>query len=216
MDTTATFIEAIQQGNLAQVEQMLQNDSSLVNASTTNGVSAVLIAVYYGEPAIADLLIKQGASLDIFGAAATGQLDRLKTLIEQNPSLVNAIAPDGFQPLGLASFFGHLQAAKLLLAHGAEVNSPSNNAQKVQPLHSAVANQHLEIAKMLLEHGADVNAVQQDGYTPLHEAAQNGQIEMVKLLLSYHANKVPQLSDGQTPLNLAVQKGHQEIADLLR
>ena len=90
------------------------------------------------------------------------------------PAWPTAYAPDGFTALGLASFFGHREAAELLLAAGARVNDASRNPMRVAPLHSALAGGHAEIVELLLDAGADVNAVQADGYTPLHEAAQNG------------------------------------------
>lgn len=56
------------------------------------------------------------AELDIFEAAATGSTGRVKDLLESNPHQLNAYNVDGFHPLGLASFFGHYDTAKLLLS----------------------------------------------------------------------------------------------------
>lgn len=215
METVQKFLEAVIEGNIALVEELVARDPSLVNARSESGVAAVLLAIYYNEPTIAELLIAKGADLNIFEASAAGKLDRVRDLLDENPSLLNAYAPDGFQPLGLASFFGHGPVVELLLSRGAEVNSPSANAQRVMPLHSAVANQHIEIARALLDHGADVNAKQADEFTPLHEAAQNGQLEMVKLLLAYGANKAAKKTDGQTAHAIAFEKGYQEVAELL-
>lgn len=215
MEDSRDFFQAIQEGDSQLVEQMLARDLSLANAKSQNGTSAVLTAIYYGESAIAETLIARGAHLDVFEAAAAGKFGRVKELIENDPSLVNAYAADGFQPLGLAAFFGHLPVVELLLAEGAEVNSASRNKMRVMPLHSAVAGQHLEISRALLEHGAEVNARQADDFTPLHEAAQNGQVEMVELLLSYGADKHAKKSDGQTALSIAREKGYEKVAALL-
>jgi uncharacterized protein len=216
MNTIEEFVEAIKEGDFHRVQQMIEQDPSLTDAKSSSGVSAILLALYYGSPAIAELLIAQDASLDIFEAAAAGKLNRVRLLLDEQPSLVNAFASDGFQPLGLAAFFGHAHIVELLLARGAEVNSASANAQRVMPLHSAVAGQHVEVARMLLEHGADVNAKQQDEFTPLHEAAQNGQLEMIQLLLAFGAKKDQQKSDGQTAFSIALEKGFSEAADLLK
>ena len=216
MENISSFIEAIKEGNLKEVERLLDGTQSLVNAKNENGVSAVLVSVYYGEPAITDLLIQRGAELDIFEASAAGHKNRVAELLAQDKSLANAYAPDGFQPLGLACFFGHTSIVTLLLTHGADVNSPSRNSSRVQPLHSAVAGRHLEIARTLLEHGADVNALQQDSFAPIHEAAQNGDIAMIKLLISQHANLTMKKSDGQTALDIALEKGYIKAAELLR
>ena len=215
MDRTQEFIEAIKVGNTVEIEELLDQDPALVNAKSETGISAVLLAIYYGRPAMGELLITRGALLNIFEASAVGKFDRVKELVDGQPDLVNAYADDGFQPLGLASFFGHEEVAELLLSKGARVNSASKNAQRVMPLHSAVAGGHVAIAKTLLARGADVNARQADDFSPLHGAAQNGQLAMVKLLLG-HGAEVNAKGGGRTPLVIALEQGHQDVVALLR
>ena len=108
-------------------------------------------------------------------------------MLDDDPALANAWAEDGFQPLGLASFFGHPDVARVLIERGAEVNSASRNAMKVMPLHSAAATSdpavRYELAELLLDAGADPNARQQDEYTPLMAADQHGDTRLRELLL---------------------------------
>ena len=150
-------------------------------------MSELLQAIYQGDQALADELLAADPELDVFEAAAVGRTDRLRELLDAEPDLVNAWAGDGFQPLGLASFFGHVEAARLLVERGAEVNSASRNDMKVMPLHSAAAtgdpDTRYELAKLLLEHGADPNARQQDDYTPLMAAEHNGDERLRRLLV---------------------------------
>src|SRR5512135_3096541 len=145
---------------MAEVAQRLEVEPALVNARDENGLSAVLTAAYYQEPDIARLLVQRGAELNVFEACAVGELPRVQALVKQQPDLINAYAPDGFQPLGLAAFFGHTDMVEFLLSQGAAVNSPSRNAMRVMPLHSAIANRRSAIVRLLLDHGADVNAAQ--------------------------------------------------------
>jgi uncharacterized protein len=156
-------------------------------------MSELLQAVYQGDKTRADELLAADPELDVFEAAAVGRTDRLRELLAADPGLANAWAEDGFQPLGLASFFGHVEAARLLVERGAEVNSPSRNEMKVMPLHSAAATQdpdaRYELAKLLLEHGADSNARQQDDYTPLMAAEQHGDERLTELLLEHGATR---------------------------
>lgn len=154
-------------------------------------MSELLQAVYRGDETRVDELLTEDPELDVFEAAAVGRTERLRELLDEEPDLANAWAGDGFQPLGLASFFGHVEAARLLVDRGAEVNSASRNDMKVMPLHSAAAtvdpDARFELAKLLLEHGADPNARQQDEYTPLMAADQHGDERLRKLLVEHGA-----------------------------
>src|SRR5512146_1334035 len=122
---TTLFFEAIKQGKLDDVESILALNPDLARTQDAGGLSPVLTAIYYGQPAIADRIIASGAPLTLFEASAAGRLSEVRALLEEAPAQVNAWAPDGFQPLGLACFFGHTEVVEFLLARGAEVNYPS-------------------------------------------------------------------------------------------
>ncbi len=217
MTSSPDFFAAIKAGNLAEVTALLEADSALLNAKDETGLSAVLTAAYYQEPSIVQLLVRCGAELNLYEAYAVGELPRVQALIAQQPALANAYAPDGFQPLGLAAFFGQVEIVAFLLDHGAEVNSPSHNSMRVMPLHSAIANRRTEIVKLLLDYRADVNATQADDFTPLHEAAQNGLLDVTRWLLDRGASVNARLSsNGKTPLVLAVEHKHEAVAELLQ
>jgi ankyrin repeat protein len=156
-------------------------------------MSELLQAVYQGDQPRVEELLAADPELDVFEAAGVGRADRVRELLDQDPSLANAWAEDGFQPLGLASFFGHVEAARLLVERGAEVNSASRNEMKVMPLHSAAAaddpEARYELAKLLLEAGAEPNARQQDDFTPLMAADQSGDERLAQLLEEHGARR---------------------------
>ena len=156
-------------------------------------MSELIQAIYRGDRAQVDELLAAEPDLDVFEAAALGQTERLRELTDEDPSLANAWAEDGYQPLGLASFFGHVETARLLVERGAEVNSASRNDMKVMPLHSAAAADdpevRYEIAKLLLDAGADPNARQQDDFTPLMAAGQTGDDRLAQLLEEHGARR---------------------------
>lgn len=188
MATANDLIEAIKRNDLTAASRLLDNDPTLANARSEDGLSMILWATYYGRANIVELLLNAGAQLDIFEASAVGNAERVAGWLAMKPELANSFAPDGFTPLGLAAFFGHLDVVNALLGAHADPNTPSNNIQQVAPLHSAVAAKHYEIAARLIESGANVNAKQQDGFTPLHGAAQNGDARIVELLLQHGAD----------------------------
>ena len=210
------LLEAVKTGDAILVEQLIGGDPALVDARSDNGFSAVMLAMYYGHPAIATMLVNNGATLNIFEAAAVGKTEIVKAFVTANPPLVKEYAPDGFTALQLASFFGHADAAEALLKAGAQVNAVAQNPQKVMALHSAIAGNHTAVTRVLLAYDADVNATQEAGITPLHESAQNGNLEITEMLLAHGAILNVASADGKTPLALAVDYGHEAVAGLLR
>ncbi len=209
------LLQAIRDGDGAQVKTLLAADPLLAKVHAPSGESAVLLAVYTGHAELVELLLDIGLQLDLFEAAALGKVTRVVQILNEQPGLVNAYATDGFTALGLAAFFGHEMVVKTLLSHGAEVNLRSRNGLMVQPLHSSVANRQLAISETLLAAGADVNSPQQDDFTPLHEAADNGQIDMVRLLLRYGADPQAKNRNGKTSADIATAKGYPAVAKLL-
>jgi uncharacterized protein len=217
---SSSFYQAIRSGDLARVKSLLDQDPALLTRRDEQGVSPILAAIYNNQHAVLGELIRRISNLDIWEASATGHLLRVKELLDQDPSLLNAFSPDGFTPLGLAAFFGRKAILEELIRRGADVNIPSNNTMKVQALHSAVAQQNqalaLQMSEMLLKRGAGVNATQSGGWTPLHEAAFHGEIELVRLLLAWGADETIKSDDGKTPIDLALQQGHADVTEVLQ
>lgn len=206
---------AIRAGDGQAVRDLVGQDRALLTARSPMGVSPVLFAAYYHHPEMAHVLVQEGAALDIFEAAAIGEVGRVAALLDADAGLLDAASPDGFSPLGLACFFGREAVSALLLARGADVNAVSRNAMGVGPLHSAVTGNHTALARTLIGAGADVNAAQQGGFTPLMGAAQNGNAELVRLLLSHGAVPGAVNGEGLSAADLAQEEGHGEVLILL-
>lgn len=215
-DAATDLFAAIHANNLEGVQLLVQAEPELLRAVSPSGLSPVLFAAYYHRPAILQALIEAGAPLNLFEAAAAGQVGKVQELLEADPAQVNAVSPDGFSPLGLAAFFGHGELAAELIGRGADVHAVSRNAMQVQPLHSAVAGNHLGIVQALIAAGADVNAVQQDGFTPLMGAAQNGNAELVSFLLQHGANPAAHTADDRSAWSLAETEKHENVLKVLR
>jgi hypothetical protein len=127
---------------------------------------------------------------------------------------INDEGMEGWPLLHLASAWGQLEFAELLLANGANVNA--KNKTGTTPLHCAAWNGHKNIAELLLAKGTDVNARNEQGVTPFHGAACNGHKNMVELLLAKGADINERRGDGLTALGMAESGGHTDTATFLR
>lgn len=214
MDAGDQLFDAVRKGNAEEVAALLDGDAGLL-AVRRSGVSALLFAVYVRHPEIARLFLDRGADPDVFEASATGEIGALARRLDEDPSRANAVAEDGFTPLGLAAFFRQRDALRLLLARGAEVNRASQNAQRVAPLHSAVAGGDEGIVADLLARGSDVHARQDLGFTPLHNAAAEGNETIIRLLLDRGADRSAVSDSGATAEQIARERGHNSVAGLL-
>jgi ankyrin repeat protein len=215
---TTEFLEAVKRGDRAAVDRMLDADPSLASAKDASGTSAVLVAHYHGKSEVAAALLSREPALDVFEAATVGDAKRVTELLDAEPRLADAVAHDGYSPLGLASFFKRRGVVKALLERGAKPSLPSRD-QGFTPLHSAVATDagpaEREIVRLLLEAGADPNAKSREGATPLHTAAYTGDLEIAEMLLAYGADPSATDAKSLTALDIARDRRNVEIAALL-
>lgn len=206
------FFDAIKAGRLDQVQSLAASQPELLLARDANGASAILFSIYNGRKDVAEALVNLGAPLDLFEASALGRVERIEEILRAEPQRASEYAPDGFTPVALAAFFGHADAARMLIATGADVRAPARNAFKVQALHAAVAGRNLDIVKAVLEAGADPNAQQQAGFRPIHEAGTNANRALAELLIAHGADPFLPADSGKNAIDLAREKGHTDFA----
>ena len=109
---------------------------------------------------------------------------------------------------------GDLEAAKLFLAEGIDVNATNERGQTA--LMRAVEYQHTEVVTLLLERGADVNFTK--AYvdrSAFMEAANSGNPVIMKQLVERGAKINETDRQGYTPLHYACTWGHVEAVKLL-
>jgi hypothetical protein len=95
---------AIKERDRSALERILATDPGAAAAVDASGVSALLTAVYHGNDAAVAAIRAAGVELNVFEAAAVGDVGRVRALVDGDPALARAFAPDGFHPLGLAAF----------------------------------------------------------------------------------------------------------------
>ncbi len=145
-------------------------------------------------------LRERGAYVDICTAASIGDLERVKELLDQDPSLANRVSEyvtyyiGSGAPLKNAAAGGHIEIVKLLLERGADPNLREEGiAPHGHALYSAAANGHYEIARLLLEHGAYPNPEVESSADALSRAISNSDQPMIDLLCSYGAARAVHL-----------------------
>lgn len=215
-DAATLLFAAIHAHNLPGVEALIAAEPALLGARSPSGLSPVLFAAFYHRPDILRALVAAGAPLDVFEAAATGEGGALRGWLDRDPALVRAYGGGGHTPLGLAALFGRVEAARLLLARGAEVDAPGRGPSPLRPMHSAVSGLHHDLAALLLDAGADVNAPSPGGLTPLMLAALRGDAALCALLLARGADAGATDDEGRAAADLAAEDGHEALVGRLR
>lgn len=115
-----------------------------------------------GLAAVAD------ANKEFIRAAKSGNIEKLRLILETDPRVIHARDTDGSTALHCATWKGHQSVADFLLRAGADVNLHNNNEHwGTTPLHAAAHANQARIAQMLIDKGADVNARDNEGRTPL-------------------------------------------------
>ena len=184
-----SVIEAIRTGDEERARELARGNPQASRERDDKGTPATLLALYHGRTDLARDLLPADAQLDVFEAASFGRTERLRELLDADPGAANAFAGDGFHPLGLACFFGHVDAARLLLERGADVNALARNEHiQTAALHAAAASENkdpavrYELCTLLLDHGADPDLRQGGGARAIDAARQNEDQRLEQLL----------------------------------
>ena len=130
---------------------------------------------------------------EINKAVATGDLNKVRTLIEADANLLESKDMSGRSPLNLACLNGFTrepEIAKYLIDKGADVNSKSNDG--FTPLHGACSiagfsgGADFNLVQLLIGKGADINAQDSYGRTALYCAV--GSNKIARLLIERGAD----------------------------
>lgn len=112
-------------GDVAKVRDLLAQDASLVSVRDAKNLTPLHVAASRGQHAVIELLLDYGADVN-------------------GPS-----HDDQWTPLVFASYRGHFDAVRALIANGAGVSEAAGN-----PIHFAGQRKHKDICRLLVEHGA--------------------------------------------------------------
>jgi hypothetical protein len=161
------FIKAIKEGNVAEVDSLLQNDKELLNIKVKfligkfdSEINPLHIAAYYGQNEMVKYLVEQGLeinSVDTYSrsalhyAAKNGQIEMVKYLVEQGLKIDSV---DNYNKSALhdAVVYGQTEMVKFLYKEiKMDVNAKSAFGT---PLGIAIRNNKPQIAEYLRSVGA--------------------------------------------------------------
>ena len=152
--------------------------------------------------------------MEFFNHIRMGNLEKLKLMVEANPSVLANPDARGFTPLVMATYSDQVAVTKYFLEQGAPVNYQDPMIGNTA-LMGVCFKGNIEMIQLLLEHGADVNLKNKKGSTALIFATQYGQAAAAKLLINAGAATDVVDVDGNSALICAKQKGMTDLVALL-
>jgi uncharacterized protein len=179
---------------------------------------------------------------DVIAAVQVGDAERIRSLLQNDPSFAAAKDANGVSALMFAFYYRRPEIADLLLATKPDLDifeaTAAGKADQVSQilkkdpdaakrwsadgftaLHLAAFFGRPEIARILIRNAADVSATSRNSMkvAPLHSAAAAHSREIVRLLLENDAPADVRQEGGWTPLHEAAQIGDVEMTrDLLQ
>ena len=157
--------EAASIGRTELVAQLMSDDPSLLDSYSPEGFTALALAAHFGHVETLQFLISRGGNL-------------------------NAVSKNAMNvtPLHAALFGRRVEAAKVLIAAGADVRPRRGGTGWPRAgwtaLHYCAGFGFIELVEPLIDRGADFNALDDEGKTPLRAAIESAQQDVADLLLN--------------------------------
>lgn len=124
-------------GKVEVLRTLIEHGAS-ANEKDDKGQNALYSQIsFYGDGPdkdITDFLIQNGAEVDVFNASGLGLLDDLRRLLLADPAFANARSGAGLTPLHYAAMGNQLEAAKLLVAAGADKSAVVSASDSDRPV----------------------------------------------------------------------------------
>jgi cytohesin len=195
-------------------DHAMQHDNNIIDCRDEHGWSPLHYAAAKGEPESCWTLLQQGADANI----------RTGKPVKDGPLRKDWYWDPGDTPLLLAAEKGQVEAVKILMEGGAQVDLANVTGWGV--LHAAVVAESGMLVTLLLDAGASPNAACQirsfdEGLgwyfvqTPLHLAALRNCLSATAALIDGGADVGACSIDRRTPLIYAAARGSTSVVELL-
>jgi ankyrin repeat protein len=177
-----TLMTAARIGNLEAVRTLLDGGAKVDTSDPSFKQTALMIAVRENHPEVVALLAKRGANVN--AQTRTGETPGW-ILPNSVPGFGHGIGiirgglpergsryftPGGLTPLLYAARDGRVEAAKILVDAGADLEAMDPNG--ITPLLMAISNGQMSTARFLIDKGAKINVSDWYGRTPLWTAVE--------------------------------------------
>ncbi|XP_008555384.1 ankycorbin [Microplitis demolitor] len=134
------------------------------NRQDRKGRTPALCAAAKGQLETLKILAQHGGSLHArtvrgtgvaHEAVLSGRIELIEWLARKKPATLDVATHDGRTPLHVAALHGYLDACKVLLDHGARINSifRTSKSGSMTPLDAALYRGHRDCAKLIQMHG---------------------------------------------------------------
>jgi len=184
------LMAAIRAGSIDSVRALLTSGADPNVAEPQLRLTPLMLAAESGHAAIVRALIERGADVHARTRTAATPAPRLPCVDRagcgsHGVGIIRGGLPEqGMRPpipgamtaLMYAAREGHVDAARLLIEAGSEVNEADKN--EIGPLLMSISNNHIEMARFLIERGANINTIDWYGRTPLFAAVEMRNVDL--------------------------------------
>lgn len=215
--------QAVEEGDLGQVEALLRRGADPNQSQLWNGYSidcALHVASMAGDMDIIRALLTANCNINLVNgccqtalhiAAQNERIDVIEELLKADAA---TDVKDDLERTPLILGCKNSMVTELLVRAGCDVNMRDKFG--FSALLDAAATGNVDSAAKLIGAGANVNQSDVEGYTPLMMAAKWGNAHMVKFLLSSHACAIARASNGATALYEAATMDCKETPTIMQ
>ena len=203
-------------GDAKLVSSLIGLGAAVNEQNDATGETPLIIAAKRGHSDVVDVLIKNGAKLNIkdnagcdalTAAAAVGKPDVFFALVKAgspvDPNSLNTL-------LASAANVGDVKTVEYLLQLGASATSLGVSGES--PLMAAVRSRNVDLVNLLLSKGANVDYTDSAGRTAVILAAQSGNPEIFAVIASRGVDLNTKDARGNTPMMWSIMMGHHNLA----
>ncbi|CAF1011713.1 unnamed protein product [Brachionus calyciflorus] len=223
-DQTCLLV-SVKLNHVKLVEYFVKLESCDLDYCDSSGWTALRYAAWTGNEQIVNILVKNGATIDLAdkdlrtplrAAVFSGHENVVKILIKSGAD-VNKTDLENRSILHVATYMGHLSIVNILLQSGASLNHQDLLGRSIlaTSIYCINSQNRMDIIKLLIKNGAKIDQFDHNNQTPLILAGLENEIKIIDQLLSNNADIDHIDNLGHTILTHAIKNGYDEQVEYL-